>query len=101
MYRVRVEANSFEDSLTDKNVTPQSDAEAPATGGIEVTLHVTSDREVASLAKGEIEVNPHVDIQVIALASTKPFVHRDGWFLGGTSDHCVLTRYVDHVTFRL
>lgn len=50
---------------------------------------------------GDIEVTPPLDTKVTGMASTKPYVHTDIEFLGGSSDRSMLTRYVDQVTFRL
>lgn len=49
----------------------------------------------------DTNVTSLVETKVIALVSTKPFVHTDEGFTRRTSDCSVLTGYVDYVAFRL
>ncbi|XP_058783517.1 uncharacterized protein LOC131658212 [Vicia villosa] len=46
------------------------------------------------------EVSPS-DIDATTHASTKPSIHTDGAYPGGPTDRSVLTRYADHITFRM
>ncbi|CAI8602843.1 unnamed protein product [Vicia faba] len=62
----------------------------------ETALHTVTE----ALAMDDMEVTPPVDVEVTTLASTKLYLHNGG-FPGGPSECSVLTRYVDHVAFRL
>ncbi|XP_058776044.1 uncharacterized protein LOC131650347 [Vicia villosa] len=56
---------------------------------------------VAVVKEGVAEERVVHDTDIITGASTEPSVHTDGAFPGGLSDMSVLTRYADHVAYRI
>lgn len=72
-----------------------SEKETPA--NTEVTLHTTTKVS----ATNDMEVTPSVETEVTATASTESFVHTYEEFPKGSSNCYVLTRYVNHVAFKL
>lgn len=69
------------EALTTTEVTPQTFTEVPTTSDVEVT--------------------PLVEIEVITPASIELSIHIDKGFFGELDDYFVLTKYVNHVAFRL
>lgn len=71
-------------------VTPQTTIEA-------LVPYTTSEAPVMD----DMKVTPPVEIEVTSSALTGPSIHMDEGFPDGPSDCSMLTRYADHVAFRL
>lgn len=72
-------------------------SETEALDPIETIPHTTTKAH----AMDDMEVTSPVKTEVTAYTSIELYVHTDGGFPGRPSDCFVLTRYVDHVAFRL